>query len=342
MASHKRYPVRPALHAVRQMGLCIPSVFKRAQLSESLIEDKHFTLDAKGLLRIFTAAAEEDAGPDFGFRFALQYARIPYGPAYFAFACSPNIGAGIKMVSKYKPVASPIGFRVEDDAGDLRINIFQTTSDFPTGSSVAIMEFAYILELQRNFCDGITNAKKITLCSPKPEYKNYEEFFGCSIVVGSQDLMWIGSEDLSIPLHAANLEIGALIKGKLDSEHFPSFEDEDIYKLTSQSVKENLYSGQVGVQAAAHRIGISTRTLHRKLRQAELTFTSIQSEARREIALELLADRSVSISELSFRLGFKETASFYRAFKTWHGVTPAQMRKDWSISERTCSELYKD
>ena len=76
----------------------------------------------------------------------------------------------------------------------------------------------------------------------------------------------------------------------------------------------------------AKRLGVSDRTLHRRLADEGTSHSELLDEARRERAMILLADRSLSAAEISFLLGYSEPGAFFRAFKRWTGKTPGAYR----------------
>ena len=76
----------------------------------------------------------------------------------------------------------------------------------------------------------------------------------------------------------------------------------------------------------ARRLGMSERTLHRRLAEDGETFASITHRARREAAETLLADDRHTIAEVAFLTGFSDQSSFQRAFKGWTGETPRTFR----------------
>ena len=71
----------------------------------------------------------------------------------------------------------------------------------------------------------------------------------------------------------------------------------------------------------AKRLGISTRTLRRRLEQEGRSLRAIVDGVRRERADELLA-AGIAIKDIAFRLGFSEPSAFSRAYKRWTGGTP--------------------
>ena len=76
----------------------------------------------------------------------------------------------------------------------------------------------------------------------------------------------------------------------------------------------------------AATLGMSRRTLARRLATEGATFTGILEEMRRDLALGYLEDASLSISQIAWLLGFQEVSAYTTAFKRWTGVTPTQAR----------------
>lgn len=76
----------------------------------------------------------------------------------------------------------------------------------------------------------------------------------------------------------------------------------------------------------AKLLHLSPRTLKRHLAECGTAFTTILADVRRQRALLLLANRELSIGEVSQRLGYTELPNFTRAFRAWTGVTPAAYR----------------
>lgn len=82
-----------------------------------------------------------------------------------------------------------------------------------------------------------------------------------------------------------------------------------------------------GVDAIAHHLGMHPRTLQRRLRDAGISVSAIQDQLRLQSARQLLADTSLSIEEISARLGYTERRSFTQAFTRWTGHTPSRYRR---------------
>ncbi len=76
----------------------------------------------------------------------------------------------------------------------------------------------------------------------------------------------------------------------------------------------------------ATALGMSRRTLARRLGSEGLTFGSILNDMRRALAENYLADENLSISRIAWLVGYQEVSAFTNAFRRWTGLTPTQMR----------------
>jgi AraC-like DNA-binding protein len=84
--------------------------------------------------------------------------------------------------------------------------------------------------------------------------------------------------------------------------------------------------GRVLAEDIARSLGMSERTLARKLSDEGLNFTEILQELRRDLATRYLDDRKLHVSKIAWLLGFNEVSAFTHAFKRWTGKTPSEMR----------------
>jgi AraC-like DNA-binding protein len=90
-------------------------------------------------------------------------------------------------------------------------------------------------------------------------------------------------------------------------------------------------SGMAGkrpsLQDVAQELGLSARTLQRRLTDAGITFQELVEETRRELARHYLKQRNVELNEAAFLLGFEDANSFFRAFQGWEGTSPTEWRE---------------
>ena len=81
------------------------------------------------------------------------------------------------------------------------------------------------------------------------------------------------------------------------------------------------------VEKVAKALGMSPRTLQRRLEEIRNELPELLDDVRRRSARRLLADTDLAPAEVAFLLGFEEQNSFSRAFHAWEGTTPARWRE---------------
>ena len=77
----------------------------------------------------------------------------------------------------------------------------------------------------------------------------------------------------------------------------------------------------------AAQLGMSDRTLQRRLRDEGTSFREILDDTRHYLARELLRNTRFPLADVATQLGFAEPSAFYRAFRKWEGCTPGQFRE---------------
>ena len=89
----------------------------------------------------------------------------------------------------------------------------------------------------------------------------------------------------------------------------------------------NLAGGELTGAAIARGLGLSERTLHRRLRAESTSFADILDATRGELAKSLLPEPEIGIGEIAFLLGYSEPSAFHRFFRRWTGSTPLAYRR---------------
>jgi AraC-like DNA-binding protein len=101
-------------------------------------------------------------------------------------------------------------------------------------------------------------------------------------------------------------------------------------RLLVQQVRQALLADpEVGQNAEllAARLHLSTRTLHRQLREEGASLQQLKDEVRSSRARELLARSRRPIKQVAAAVGFRNEKSFIRAFRGWTGQSPAEYRE---------------
>lgn len=86
------------------------------------------------------------------------------------------------------------------------------------------------------------------------------------------------------------------------------------------------------IAKVARELGMSERTLRRRLAGSGSSFQAVLDGLKKNRALELLANPQMSVEQIAFAVGFTDPHNFRRAFRRWTGSTPGTLRKDLSMN----------
>lgn len=89
---------------------------------------------------------------------------------------------------------------------------------------------------------------------------------------------------------------------------------------------ELLPAGSGSARSVARQLGISTRTLQRRLGDEGITFQALLADLREQLARHYLTESTLSLTEIAFLVGYDNPSSFHRAFNQWTGATPLGIR----------------
>lgn len=154
-----------------------------------------------------------------------------------------------------------------------------------------------------------------------------ETAFGAPVTYDSFEnaLEW-QAERLEVRTRTANPPVGRALRAHVDKLVAAIPSRMDIVGRIEQVIARRLDAGQPSFDAVARSLGLSKRTLHRKLRAAGRSYRDIGNALRIRMAVHHLEQTGSSLKEIASMLGFRDVSSFHRAFKRATGKTPTERR----------------
>jgi len=163
--------------------------------------------------------------------------------------------------------------------------------------------------------------------SPPQQLKPYKEFFRAPLNFNAEfDGMWINSKDLDLPLPGANMHLYTTLCQYADTQ-IGNKEEDRILQLARAHIKEALPTGKYQMPLVANSLGMSPRSLHRKLQQQGYRYEELVSEVRLELSCFYLRSANLSVTQIAGYVGYKNVSTFSTAFKKHTGLTPLQWRQ---------------
>ena len=163
-----------------------------------------------------------------------------------------------------------------------------------------------------------------------PPPAEFKTFFGTDVEFG------VGADEVVFPPPVASLPV--VRRDNYLNNLLRQYADEalarrprrhgHIRSTVEDTVPQLLPNGKPRVSEVARQLGMSTRTLSRKLSAEGVAFADILDQLRSALAQDYLSERELPISEIAWLLGYCEVSSFTHAFKRWTGKTPRQFRSE--------------
>lgn len=162
---------------------------------------------------------------------------------------------------------------------------------------------------------------------PRGDVSIHAAHFGCPVHFGSErDALLISEETLAAPNKLGDETIADFFDRYLEKELADLNDRTGLEQQVRMVVADRLSEGVPSISDVATRLGMSARTLQRRLSVQGQSFQSLVDLARQELAKQLLRDTNYSLAEVAFLTGYSEQSAFTRAFKRWAGKTPRSYR----------------
>jgi AraC-like DNA-binding protein len=155
----------------------------------------------------------------------------------------------------------------------------------------------------------------------------HERHFGCPVHFGTnRDALLVSHESMQAPNRLGDPSIVKFFDVHLDEELSKIDDDASLERRVRIQISQSLSQGIPKVSDIGGYLGMSGRTLQRRLSDRGYSYQTLIDESRRELAERLLGETEYPLAEVAFLTGFSEQSAFNRAFKRWSGQTPRSYR----------------
>jgi AraC-like DNA-binding protein len=182
------------------------------------------------------------------------------------------------------------------------------------------------------FCQLITGRdlrlSRVEFQHAKPkEARTVRQVFGAPVRYRQdRSAMVLEAKLLDCPIETADNELLKILERHCQQILGARPKVDDLVFDVQQLITTLLHSGQSKIDAVAQELGMSSRTLTRRLAEDGLTYKGLLDEVRRKLALQYLKDRRISLKQVAYLLGYSEVSAFYHAFRRWTGTSPVHHR----------------
>ena len=310
-------------------GIDPAPLFKEAGLDTDSLDDPLVRYPIKEGILAWTRASEMLEDPAFGLTIAKVWQPSDFHALGCAFMASATLRDALNRLIRYNSVVyDVISYSLAERDGRAILSYNPVHGELDEPAILEDTRWAVVLDACRRVYGEDLDPLEVSFWHSEPgsAMDEFLTYFGCPLRFGEPEAcMTFPSEILDRPLTGSNREL-ALSLDRTLIDYVATLQHDDIVSHAKSAISKYLPSGNMDSGVFASSLHMSPRSLQRKLAAEGTTFRKLVNEVRKELAEGYLADDSLTLTEISYLLGFSSQAAFARAFKRLTGVTPQMFR----------------
>ncbi|KKO10124.1 hypothetical protein LCGC14_0026560 [marine sediment metagenome] len=311
-----------------RLGLPPAAVLRQARLPATLHLREQVLLTTAQLFAIWRAIDDLTTDPGFGIKLVETTSTMGHKPAFLVACLAADYRDALSRVARFKRLCAPDQLHFEERDGQFFIAQEWPFATEPVPPLLADASFAMLLEVGRRGIGQNLTPVRMDFARAGPKTKVHQAYFGCPVRYRAPcNMLVLRSADLDRPFPGHNPELLDLLTPALNTALNELQAESSVRAQVKAVLKRGMASGRPEITNVARELGVSERTLQRRVMQEGTTFRTLLNEARQELGRQLLSDASMEIEEIAYLLGYQDTNSFYRAFKEWESITPGRWRE---------------
>lgn len=313
---------------LEELSVPIETVLRLAGLPAQP-NDEPLTFTTDQLFAFWTAVGEVSSDPGIGLRLGSETRVERFDPVSIATLSASSFRDACERAARYKQLTCPEEIRVVPRGADHEIQFKWTRAEASEPPVLVDLCFAWMLNIGRRGT-GLPIAARAVEFQRAARYREvYEEHFGCRVKFRApRNAIVFSTTDLQRPFLTHNADLLAMIGPQLDAQLADRLAESGTQDDVTRVIRRLLAGRRPDLAEVARELGVSTRTLQRRLGGAGVTFQQLLEDARRELAHHYLLHSTLDLSQTAYLLGYEDANSFFRAFQQWEGSSPGRWRDE--------------
>lgn len=308
-------------------GIDPQEVLKEANLPIDTFAHEHPQLSEKQYFELLDTIDKISNDPMLPIKLVENNQLETFSPPILAAYCSENGLQFIQRLAHYKKLIGPVTYQLKQSDEKLTITLTSLTGEQNLSSFFVKGEFAFLITmLSRASKQKIRPLTMTTTFAI--DNKKVILFLGSQPKLEKQNTITFRLKDLQIPFSSRNISLLRYLEPELKNRLAELDLDDSYGKRVRTCLVELLPRGIASADEVAKELGVSKRTLQRKLKNEGTNFQQQLNEMREMLAKNYLLNTSDSVDEIAYLLAYQETNSFLRAFNLWTGKTVQQFRQE--------------
>ena len=306
----------------------MPALMRAVGIDPAVLDDPDGRIPTDQISALWALAVERSGNSAVGLSAAGKAGPGGFDLVGYAMMSVPDLRGVLERICRY--------VRIVSDAADMEVietegGVGVTLALRVIGLSVPWQRYAYDFMVLLTFCRWVLGGDltPVWFEMTVPDGTDlivHERMFGCAIRPRSaRYALFFSRADADRRLPTAN-SVLSQFHDSLAEEHMKRLGLPQIGARVREEIVRHLPEGEPRRPMIAQQLGMSDRTLRRRLQDEDTSFGQLLDEARRDLAAHYVARADLSLAEVAYLLGFNNQSSFFRAWKRWFDMPPRHFR----------------
>lgn len=320
------YNVDPSWALIfKDLGFDQRRVLRRANLPDDLLTRCMQRIDAEAYNALWKSMEIESGEQNLPLMLAELLTVEAFSAPIFAAICCNNLLEAATRLSTYKPLIGPMMLEVTSQRHHITI-AFKWPENIEVPHSLGMSELTFWVAFARIATRERLIPAKVQVAAMMPNPKDYECYLGVALTPSNTWSISFRKDDAYKQFMTANESMWQFFEPELKRQLSSLTEEVSFGDRVEGALLELLPTGEASIEQVSKRLGVSKRTLQRRLTNEQTNYQAILNETRKTLATHYLKSSHLPTAEISFLLGYDDPNSFYRAFHHWTGQTPESIR----------------
>jgi len=314
--------VRTFANGFERLGHDVDALLADVGLSRRELNDPDRRVSCDLVGSLFSRAQQQRFTPNLGLAMALATPLGAYPLLDYLVLTSDTVADGLGQLARYLRITgSPVSIDL-DAAADRVCVAIDAVSCFGHEFEAALIVLRF-----REETDGAFAASSISFQHQPDDVAAFEQALGCPVrTAASWNGVTMEPSICRLPMRRRDPILRQFLESQADAILANTPARTGVTADVRRALASGVTAGSTRMSAIARQLGMSERTLQRRLAEDGISYQVLLDEVRKAAAGRYLDESTLAISEIGYVLGYSEPAAFHRAFRRWYDTTPEQFR----------------
>lgn len=320
--------VRPLVVALGHSTAALDAFYAATDLTPEMVADADARVSPAQFCVAWAEAARLSGDESLALTIADATPQGAFGIVEYVCRSAPTVRRALEQWVRYLGLlddAVEVALVDERDETVLRV---VTESEAPAPASHELC-FALVVRHARLMAPEFSGAfARFDHHASESHAAKLRRFFDGPVQFGAKHTeLALTKRSLELPLATTDANLLAILVSAAEEKLSKKPTHAPLTEQVRRALRLALSSDDAQLESVARRLGMTGRSLQRRLKDESTSFQHVRDGMRRELADRYLG-QGMSFAEISFLLGFSEPSAFFRAFKRWTGLTPFERRAE--------------